>query len=302
MFYNCKNLEEINFEGINTSSLENMDFSFSLCSKIISIDLSKFDTSKVTSMHATFYNCDSLEKINFGNINTSSVVNMRSLFNRCFKLSSLNLSNFDTSNVKIFDYMFSRCSSLKYLDISTFNSLNLLSMEYMFRNCSSLIYLNMDSFQLNSTINKTDAFKEVSPNLVFCIKDNYTKNYLFGEDKISICLESCSNENNKKINILIEGCVKSCINNRFEYEYNNVCYHECPNDTYSLFYDDENYIYNSKECLEQMPQGYYLDINEKNIKSVMKIVNLVMEKEMKHIIIVLNVRKITLLLFVYLCQ
>ena len=63
-----------------------------------------------------------------------------------------------------------------------------------------------------------------------------------------------------------DGCVKSCIKNRFEYEYKNVCYHECPNNTYPLFCDNEDNINNSKECLEQTPQGYYLDINEKKNK------------------------------------
>ena len=137
----------------------------------------------------------------------------------------------------------------------------------MFCYCETLMYLNMYSFQLNSTINITSAFNRTSENLVFCIKDNYTKNYLFGVDKMSICLEPCSNENNKKINLLIDGCVKSCTNNRFQYEYNNICYHECPNNTYSLYYDDdEDNINNSKECLDKIPEGYYLDIYKKKYK------------------------------------
>ena len=266
MFYNCFNLETINFGNINNSSLENMQNVFCHCSKIKSIDLSKFDTSKVTSMYSLFWHCENLETVNFGNINTSSVKIMRSLFNNCSKISSIDLSNFDTSQVTTFEHMFTGCKNLKYLDLSNFKALNLLSMDYMFNNCNSLKYLNLYSFQLNHSINKTSVIKNTPSDLIFCIKDNYTKNYIFGNDKISICLEPCSNDINKKIDIDYEGCVKSCLNNRFEYEYKNICYHECPTDTYPLFYDDKDIIIESKECLDQTPQGYYLDINEKSYK------------------------------------
>ena len=266
LFYNCKNLEKINFGDINTSSVKTMENTFSQCSKISSIDISEFDLSKVTSMFSMFYNCTNLERINFGNINTSSVKDMRSLFNNCSKITSINLSNFDTSRVTTFQYMFIYCKNLKYLDLSNFNTLNVSNLYYMFYNCTSLIYLNLYKFQLKSTANKTNAFKGISSNLTFCVKDNFTKNFLFGNERKSICLEPCSEDKYKKIYLFIDGCVKSCINYGFEYEYKNICYHECPNGSYSLFYDEEDSIINSKECFEQKPQGYYLDINEKKYK------------------------------------
>ena len=69
---------------------------------------------------------------------------------------------------------------------------------------------------------------------------------------MSICLEPCSNNNNKKINIFIDGCVKSCLNHGFEYEYKNICYHECPNNTYTLFNRKEDIINSSKKCFEKI--------------------------------------------------
>ena len=227
MFYNCSNLESINFGNINTSLVKSMNHLFYHCSKLKSLDLSKFDASKVTGMYSMFWNCTNLETINFGNINTSSVETMRSMFNTCSKLESLNLSSFDTSKVTTFQYMFINCRNLKYLDISNFKATNLSNMYSMISNCKSLIYLNFYSFQLFLPINSTKAISGTSENLIFCVKDNYTKNYLFGEDKISICLEPCSNDNYKKINESIDGCVKSCYNYGFEYEYKNICYHEC---------------------------------------------------------------------------
>ena len=270
MFGGCSKLEAINFGNINTSSVNNMQHLFAQCFKISSIDLSKFDTSKVTSMYSMFLNCTNVKTINFGNINTSSVKSMRSLFNRCYNLNSINLSNFDTSHVVTFEFMFYKCTTLKYLDLSNFYTFNLEIMKNMFTDCKSLIYLNIYSFQLNYTVNKINAFKGASSNLIFCINDYFTKNYLFGNDSISICLEPCSNDINKKANIFYDGCIKSCLKNGFEYEYKNICYHECPKDTYSLFYDEKYNINNSKECFEQISQGYYLDKNEKNYKKCYK--------------------------------
>ena len=266
MFYSCYNLETINFGNINTSSVENMQNLFSHCLKISSIDISKFDTSKVTNMLSVFWHCENLETVNFGNINTSSVKTMRSLFNNCSNIISIDLSKFDTSQVVSFENMFSGCKNLKYLDLSNFDASNLLAMDYMFNNCKSLKYLNLYSFQLNQIINKTSVIKNTPSDLIFCIKDNYTKNYIFGNDKINICLEPCSNDINKKIGIAYDGCVKSCLNNGFEYEYKNICYHECPINAYPLFYDDKDIINESKECFDQAPQGYYLDINAKSYK------------------------------------
>ena len=268
MFYNCQNLESIYFGNINTSSVEDMNRLFCHCSKISSIDLSSFDTSKVKNMSHMFYNCSNLEKINFGNINTSSVEDMNSLFSNCYNLSSINLSNFDTSHVTTFVKMFYSCKKLRYLDLSNFNTLSLVSIDKMFYDCESLIYLNLFSFELNNTVSKNTVFKQIYPNYIFCTKDNFTKNYLFGYNAISICLKPCSNYNNKRLNISYDGCIESCINYGFEYEYKNTCYHECPNETYELYYDNNNNIIinNSKECYDTVPIGYYLDKNEKKYK------------------------------------
>ena len=51
LFYQCKQLKEVNFRNINTSSLENIGALFSECSNLISIDLSNFDTSKITTFN-----------------------------------------------------------------------------------------------------------------------------------------------------------------------------------------------------------------------------------------------------------
>ena len=70
-------------------TFENLFFN---CRDIIEIDLSNVNTSSVTSMRGMFCNCENLKYINFGNIDTSCVTDMSYLFNYCLLLSSIDLS------------------------------------------------------------------------------------------------------------------------------------------------------------------------------------------------------------------
>ena len=259
MFGDCKNLTKINFGKIQTSSLLNMEFVFTHCYKLTSIDLSNFDTSKVKSMYALFNGCHNLEKINLGKINTSSVENMRSLFNSCKKLISLDLSNFDTSKTTLMFKMFYYCKNLKFLDLSNFDTSNVDSIALMFEHCESLIYLNLKSFKIKNTVNITDVFKRISPYVKFCLEDSETKNYLFsGNNKESNCDDDCFKEN-IKIDIVNNSCIESCKNNGFNYEFNNICYYECPTGAYELECEGDDCIHSIKECFDITPEGYYFD-------------------------------------------
>ena len=257
---------------------------------IIEVDLTEFDASRVFSMSYMFANCDKLKKINFGNINTSSVEKMEGLFSGCSSLTSIDLSNFDTSNVETMKSMFSFCSNLKYLDLSNFNTSKVTTIYKMFYYCSSLIYLNLYQFQMNSSANKSHAFDWISDNVKYCIKDTETKNYLLGNNTISICSDTCYNESNLKgyIDNNINMCIESCINIGYKYEYNNICFNKCPKGTilngnlcedYKCVNNEDNYcgsLYNCKYsyynnnfycicsyyCKYHRPIGYYLDIDD----------------------------------------
>ena len=104
----------------------------------------------------------------------------------------------------------------------------------MFENCKSLLFLNLYSFKLNVSINKTDAFKGISSFVRFCINDTDTKNLFLENNKTSNCNDNCF-QNDIKIDFVQNTCLKSCVNNGYKFEYNNICYNECPNYTYPLF-------------------------------------------------------------------
>ena len=220
---------------------------FNGLSNIIGIDLSNFDFSEVTTMFWMFYGCSNLEKVNFGDINTSSVTNMRSLFFGCSNLNSIDLSNLNTSKVTTMHYMFYQCKKLKYLDLSSFNTSLVIDIGNMFRGCSSLECLNLYSFQIKSTTSKDYAFDGVPQSLKYCIKDEETKKILL-DDKTSDCSDTCFKNNTK---------IDPCNNNDYKYKYNNICYKECPNNTYSLFSEKTINENNKIECYNNAPNGYY---------------------------------------------
>ena len=200
---------------------------FSHCEKIKSIDLSSFNTSKVEIMH--------------------------DLFAYCYSLVSVNVSSFDTSKVTNMQGLFYGCISLKYIDLSNFDTSSLKNLNFAFEYCKSLIYLNLRNFKIIDTndISKIDTFIQISSNVKYCIEDSLTKNLLI-EDQNSNCSDICFQEN-IKISNEDNICIESCDENQFEY--NKICYADCPNNTFRLF--KNKYI-----CLNQVPENYYLDEND----------------------------------------
>ena len=191
------------------------------------------------------------------------------MFNGCSKLINIDLSNFDTSKVTTMERMLYNCKNLKYLDLSSFNISKLNNLYSMFRNCESLIYLNMKYFVIESPVNKTNTFKNICSYVKFCIEDSSAKNYLLGNDLTSVCDDSCFSENTK-IDIINNICIDSCIDYGYQYEYNNICYHSCPNGSFEIFCEGNECDEDTKICFEKIPQSYYLDNNINKIKKCFK--------------------------------
>ena len=96
--YNYKFTEKENkVKFIWNGIVSNCNCLFYECKDIIEIDISHLDTSQVTSMIGIFYECNTLTSINLSYINTSQVKNMNYMFYNCFFLKSIDLSSFDTS-------------------------------------------------------------------------------------------------------------------------------------------------------------------------------------------------------------
>ena len=125
---------------------------------------------------------------------------------------------------------------------------------------------------MKTSVNIDNIFEGLPQNVVYCIHDVDTKNYLLGPDKISFCSDDCFKEHNLKIDINDEKCLESCFNSSHnKYEYNNICYNKCPNGTlnYNNLCLDLNCAILSQysiECSGDEPSGYYYDINEEIYK------------------------------------
>ena len=165
--------------------------------------------------------------------------------------------------------MLNGCSNLKYLDLSNFKTSNAINLNYTFQNSSPLIYLNLFSFKLNNLVSRFNSFTGISPFVKYCINDFYTQNLLLG-NSISNCSDICFN-NNTKLDINSNECIEFCIDNGYEFEYNKICYYKCPKGTLvnnSICLDNKcnEYNPNIKECLGNIPVGYYYDLTDEIYK------------------------------------
>jgi surface protein len=83
MFYDCKNILEINFTQFDTKNVTKMNHMFFFCSSLTTLDVSKFDTKNVTKMQCMFYNCSSLTTLDVSKFDTKNVTNMQDIFKNC---------------------------------------------------------------------------------------------------------------------------------------------------------------------------------------------------------------------------
>ena len=273
MFYNCDILEHVKFGKVNTPSVIDLEKIFQKCRKIKEVDFSPLGNSKVLKLDWMFEGCYSLETVNFGELDTSLVDNLNGFFCGCISLLIMDLNNFNTSSVTGMEYMFKDCFNLKSLDLSTFDITKVNNMNHMFYNCSSLVFLNLANFTKVGNPNIADLFGELPPNVKFCIIDNETRSYLFGEnsERNSICNDQCFQITNPKIQMDTKECLSSCSessSNKFEYM--NGCYVKCPDGTlldgFNCSSNECEGKPNSAICKDGTPIGYYYDTTDKIYK------------------------------------
>ena len=156
--------------------------------------------------------------------------------------------------------MFYYCSSLKSLDLSNFDTLELKETVCMFYSCRSLVLLNIKNFNTLSVSISIEMFDNVNKNLIYCAEEtkisiiqSLLSNY------INNCSHSCFLNQHHKYIIEKNECIDNCYNDqKYSYEYNNICYNSCPNGTHIsstnnyLCEDDliceKYYNYDKSEC------------------------------------------------------
>jgi len=159
-FYKFNKKGKYTIEYSFLSNLTKTDYMFFECKNLTDINLSYFNTQNVTNMSFMFYRCESLKNINLSNFNTQNVTNMRAMFNICKSLINIDLSSFDTHNVTNMNSMFSLCESLKDINLSNFNYQNVSNMRTMFNSCKSLININFSNFNIQNDTDIKDMLKD----------------------------------------------------------------------------------------------------------------------------------------------
>ena len=254
MFKGCSSLTSIILNNINTSSVTSMEEMFYECHSLISLKFPKIDTSNVLSMRSMFYNCIELKELYLNYFNTTSVTNINTMFYGCKSLTTLDLSNFETSYVKEMSNTFQGCESLISLNIDNFNTTNVEKMDNMFYGCKSLLSLNLNSFETSKISGIHDLLTNIGNDLIFCIDNSKTSSILsqvtgYNND----CENICFTGNKTKIVFKIKKCVFNCNDTNYIYEYKDICYEKCPNNTY-VTSDNTN-------LCQLNPEGYYLEDN-----------------------------------------
>ena len=275
IFYGCNNL--------NYLDLSNWDFSY------INFDSNTFNNyltslkhlklSKVmfikNNMYSLFSNLNNIISLNLSNFNTSNVEYMDCLFCNSSKLKTLDLTNFYTQKVKTMSNMFENCISLTSLDLSSFNTSSVTNFSGMFYNMKSLSYIKLD-FNINEMNSSVYSF-DLTNNFEYCIHDESNMIELYNiikilENTTRDCSRRCY-EDLRTLEIGKNQCIPlKCSNNiTYPFLYNGNCYSECPIKTYLYsnitnlcldLYCDNYYDYEQKNCIDEIPKGYYLNNSE----------------------------------------
>ena len=247
------------------------------CKNLTSVDLSIFETSIVTHMGSMFSHCQTLKSIDISNFDFAKVKSIYSMFCHCHELMIINLTSF-TPNAQNYSYLFKNCRNLKYVNLHNFSPTEINSIKEMFNGCDSLIYLNLESLKLftNDSLEKNDIFNDDISNLKICVANTETRQVLFQNDiQGGDCSDKCFYEN-IKVDINSNLCIESCNVNGYHFEYNNICYNECPENTHISNYDsglcEDNkckYFYKDKDLCPKI-EGYYIDEKDGKYKKCFK--------------------------------
>ena len=158
---------DVDVSNFNTGKVKNMQNMFA-GSPFESLDLSRWDTKNVTNMLGMFLGMGILNSLDVSHFNTSKVTDMSYMFLRMFKLNALDLSSFDTSNVTNMSSMFSGDKNLTSLNVSNFNTSKVTDMSNMFASTGKLSSLNLSHFDTSNVTNMKNMFGIYNPGEAQC--------------------------------------------------------------------------------------------------------------------------------------
>lgn len=149
--------DSLNLSMLNTKSVKNMSFMFSLVNIGGDLDLSGFDTENVANMRAMFYRAYIGGNLNMSNFNTSNVKNMSYMFDSC-NIEAIDASSFNTEKVLTMIQMFCSTSACD-INVSSFHPIRCKAFRYMF-SMTNINKLDLSKFATPSAVNMANMFSD----------------------------------------------------------------------------------------------------------------------------------------------
>ena len=285
LFSGCSSLSAINLTKFDTSKVKNMNGMFNGCSKLKELDLSLFITSSVTTINSMFHSCSSLLSLNIYQFKFNNSVDKDQAFEGiiskvkyCIKdIKTKNYLDLNFSEIYVYQkHCYSECPSNTYHIFYDENE-----SEENVRECFDEIpygyYLDKNNGVYkecyetcatcitggNITNNNCEECRYnysfyINPKNISNCYETCNKYYYFNEFNNFNCTEEYSGQYNKLI-INKSQCIDECKNDDiYRYEYNNICYKNCPNYTIQ---DETNYT-----CKDYLNLEYSTNNNNINEK------------------------------------
>ena len=286
MFWNCRNLKFLDLSNFDTSQVTDIYSIFWGCESLIYLNINSFKFNKTISRINAFYGIASFVKYCINDTETTNILlnndTNSNCSDDCFKSNiKIDINNNDCLDSCIkngykYEYnniCYDSCPKDTYSLFFNGNNSNNITKEcfdtipegYYFDSNDTIYKKCFESCKFcygegNETNNNC---KECKSNYTF-LKENDTNcyeickyNYYFDKSNNYHCTENetCPELYNKLIkedNKFIDKCQND---NIYKYEFNNRCYINCPNKTYSLI--DNEFL-----CFNEAPEGYYFDSND----------------------------------------
>ena len=276
LFLGCTSLISLNINNFDTSHVLDMSLMFYNCYSLISLNLINFDTSSVASTcHHIFTNINPIfcsDDIKIAGI-AHEITFINSCSNDCFsnnhkiivneKKCTLNCSIDDTYKLEYNNICYEKCPNDTHVSFDNMFLCQIFHEGYYLENdIYKKCYSSCKTCNGEGNDNEHNCINCIS-NYIFLNETGKEKNcykkcdyyYYFEINGNYICTTSnkCEGEHNKTIKEKGK-CINDCNkDDTYIFEYNNICYKNCPNNTYAS--TDNNH-----SCLND-PDNYYLDTN-----------------------------------------
>lgn len=157
VFQRYKNLQVVDFSGLNMDKVFKMYETFAGDLKLQSVKFGNNKLSEVKNVGGAFDGCKALTTVE-GQLNLKSVTNFDAFFKDCHSLNSVDTSLWGMNSATTLSQLFSNCYSLEYIDTSKWDTSNVNSLFASFQNCSKLNNIDVTNWNVSQVTDASYAF------------------------------------------------------------------------------------------------------------------------------------------------